>query len=90
MARDHRLVITLEDGVRAGGVGDAVAKAMRDAGVYTPLRDLGVPLDWHPHGTRAEILTDLGLTAADVTRETLAVLASLAPVAAPAPADARI
>jgi 1-deoxy-D-xylulose-5-phosphate synthase len=86
MAREHRLVVTLEDGVRAGGVGDAVAKAMRDAGVYTPLRDLGVALDWHPHGTRAEILADLGLTAADVADATLATLASLPPV----DADARV
>ena len=36
-----------------GGVGDALAKALRDADVRVPLRDLGVPADWHPHGTRA-------------------------------------
>jgi 1-deoxy-D-xylulose-5-phosphate synthase len=66
MARDHRLVVTVEDGVRAGGVGDALAKALRDAGVPVPLRDLGVPVGWHPHGSRAELLEDLGLTAPEV------------------------
>ncbi|HEX6969611.1 MAG TPA: 1-deoxy-D-xylulose-5-phosphate synthase [Micromonosporaceae bacterium] len=69
MAAAHRLVVTVEDGVRAGGVGDALAQAMRDADVRVPLRDLGVPAAWHPHGTRAQILADLGLTAQDVARD---------------------
>ncbi|BCB87860.1 1-deoxy-D-xylulose-5-phosphate synthase [Phytohabitans suffuscus] len=69
LARDHRLVVTVEDGVRAGGVGDAVAKALRDADVDVPVRDLGVPVAWHAHGSRAQILADLGLTAQDVARE---------------------
>ena len=69
LARDHRLVVTVEDGVRTGGVGDAVAKALRDADVWVPLRDIGIPQDWHPHGSRPEILADLGLTAQDVARQ---------------------
>jgi len=77
MAREHALVVTLEDGVRTGGVGDALAKAMRDGGVRTPLRDLGIAADWHPHGTRSEILADLGLTGADVAREVLAALSDV-------------
>jgi 1-deoxy-D-xylulose-5-phosphate synthase len=68
LGREHRLVVTLEDGVRNGGVGDALAKALRDAEVDVPLRDIGVPNDWHPHGTRAQILADLGITVQDVTR----------------------
>jgi 1-deoxy-D-xylulose-5-phosphate synthase len=66
LAAGHRLVVTVEDGVRTGGVGDALAKALRDADVWVPLRDIGVPQGWHPHGTRQEILADLGLTAAEV------------------------
>ncbi|ROT32903.1 1-deoxy-D-xylulose-5-phosphate synthase [Micromonospora sp. HM5-17] len=69
LAEAHRLVVTVEDGVRAGGVGDALAKAMRDADVRVPLRDLGVPVAWHPHGSRGQILADLGLTAQDVARD---------------------
>jgi 1-deoxy-D-xylulose-5-phosphate synthase len=69
LSRGHRLVVTLEDGIRAGGVGDAVASALRDAGVAVPLRDFGVPAGFHPHGTRAEILTALGLTAQDIARD---------------------
>jgi len=68
LARQYRLVVTLEDGVRAGGVGDAVASMLRDRGVDVPLRDFGVPAGFHPHGTRAEILASLGLTAQDIAR----------------------
>jgi len=77
LAAGHRLVITLEDGMRAGGVGDAVASALRDAGVEVPLRDFGVPAGFHPHGTRGEILAALGLTAQDVAREVIAWVAKL-------------
>ncbi|MFS8499359.1 MAG: 1-deoxy-D-xylulose-5-phosphate synthase, partial [Micromonosporaceae bacterium] len=69
LARDHRLVVTVEDGVVAGGIGDAVAATLRQAGLAVPVRTLGVPVDWHPHGSRAEILADLGLTAQDVARD---------------------
>ncbi|SNY49479.1 1-deoxy-D-xylulose-5-phosphate synthase [Paractinoplanes atraurantiacus] len=71
LAAQHRRVVTIEDGIRAGGVGDAVAAALRDADVEVPLRDFGVPAGWHPHGTRAEILTSLGLTAQDIAREVI-------------------
>jgi 1-deoxy-D-xylulose-5-phosphate synthase len=69
LAAGHRLVVTVEDGVRDGGVGDAVAKALREADVRVPVRDIGVPRGWHPHGSRAQILSDLGLTAQDVARD---------------------
>nr|WP_073251269.1 1-deoxy-D-xylulose-5-phosphate synthase [Cryptosporangium aurantiacum] len=69
MAREAALVVSLEDGVRAGGIGTALAQTLSDAGVGVPVRDLGVPAEWHPHGTRGEILADLGLTAQDIARQ---------------------
>ncbi|HEY3009370.1 MAG TPA: 1-deoxy-D-xylulose-5-phosphate synthase [Micromonosporaceae bacterium] len=68
-AKRHRLVVSVEDGVRTGGVGEALAGLLRDAGVAVPVHNVGVPPDWHPHGSRPEILADLGLTPQDVARE---------------------
>jgi 1-deoxy-D-xylulose-5-phosphate synthase len=68
LAAAHRLVVTVEDGVRAGGFGTALAQKLADAEVPTPVRDVAVPVGFHPHGSRAEVLADLGLTAQDVAR----------------------
>jgi 1-deoxy-D-xylulose-5-phosphate synthase len=90
LARGHRLVVTVEDGVRNGGIGDALAKALREADVPVPLRDLGVAADWHPHGSRADLLADLGLTAQDVARDVTGWITALdAPSPTPATPDGR-
>jgi 1-deoxy-D-xylulose-5-phosphate synthase len=66
LAASHRVVVSVEDGVRAGGFGTALAQALTDAGTAVPVRDLGVATGWHPHGSRNQLLADLGLTAGDV------------------------
>ena len=68
LARQHRLVVTVEDSGRHGGFGWALAAALRDAGVDVPLRDLGIPQRFLDHASRAEVLAELGLTAQDVAR----------------------
>ena len=77
MARDHRCVVTVEDNVRAGGVGSAVAQALRDARVAVPLRDFGIPARFLDHAKRAEILTEIGLTAQDIARDIVETVSSL-------------
>jgi 1-deoxy-D-xylulose-5-phosphate synthase len=85
LARAHRLVVVAEDGVRTGGVGAGVAQLLRDSGVETPVREVGVEPGWHPHGTRAEILQDLGLTAQDVARQVTGWVSALDHEGQPAP-----
>ena len=77
MASDHRCVVTVEDNVRVGGVGSAVAQALRDARVDVPLRDFGIPARFLDHAKRAEILTEIGLTAQDIARDVLETVSSL-------------
>jgi 1-deoxy-D-xylulose-5-phosphate synthase len=77
LAARHRLVVVVEYVVRTGGVGTAVAQLLRDHGVDTPVREIGVEPDWYPHGSRPEILADLGLTAPDVADRVAGWLASL-------------
>ncbi|MGH3948617.1 MAG: 1-deoxy-D-xylulose-5-phosphate synthase [Pseudonocardiaceae bacterium] len=67
-ARQHRLVVTVEDSGRHGGFGSALAAALRDADCDVPLRDLAVPQRFQPHASRGEVLASLGLTAQDVAR----------------------
>jgi 1-deoxy-D-xylulose-5-phosphate synthase len=71
LAAAHQVVVTVEDGIRSGGVGEAIAATLRDAGVPTPIHNVGVPVGFHPHGSRGELLTELGLTAQDVARDAI-------------------
>ncbi len=66
LARDHRWVVTVEDGGRSGGVGAAVADRLGDSGI--PVRVLGIPQAFLEPGPRAELHADLGLTAQAVAR----------------------
>jgi 1-deoxy-D-xylulose-5-phosphate synthase len=68
IAAEHRLVVTVEDSGRHGGFGWTLAAAMRDAGVDVPMRDLAVPQRFLEHGSRSEVLAQVGLTAQDVAR----------------------
>jgi 1-deoxy-D-xylulose-5-phosphate synthase len=76
MAAGVRAVVVVEDGLR-GGVSGAIAAALRDAGVSTPLRDFGLPSEFLEHGTRAEILAQHGLTAQHISRATVELVAML-------------
>jgi 1-deoxy-D-xylulose-5-phosphate synthase len=89
MAADHRCVVVVEDGVRSGGVAGAVTLALRDARVPTPVRSFGVPVEFLDHGTRAEVLLEIGLTPQEIARDIVETVASLeAPVEHRAPSDA--
>ncbi|TNM68917.1 1-deoxy-D-xylulose-5-phosphate synthase [Streptomyces sp. NP160] len=68
LARHHRLVLTVEDGVRTGGVGSCTAQALADAGVDVPTSAVGVPVRFWEHGSRAQVLAAAGLTAQDIAR----------------------
>jgi 1-deoxy-D-xylulose-5-phosphate synthase len=74
LAARHRLVVTVEDGVRSGGVGAALAMACADEDVATPVRVVGLPKDFLAAGGRDQILGLAGTTAADVVAVAVAEL----------------
>jgi len=88
LAAQHRLVITLEDGIRVGGVGTRIRQDLRAAGVDTAVDELGLPDAFLEHATREQIFEDAGLTAQRIARDVVAqVLGSRIPVARPLPDD---
>ena len=85
---EHRIVITIEDGVRVAGIGTRIRQDLRAAGVDTPLTELGLPDEFLDHGSREEILERVGLTPQDIARDVVSqVLGSKIPVARPLPGE---
>ena len=81
LAAGHRLVVTVEDGGRAGGVGTTLTQALQDRDCDVPVRAVGLPQQFFDHGSRGQVLADAGLTEQDVARriaEWTAVLAERA------------
>lgn len=72
MSAEHRLVVTIEDGIKVGGIGTRVRQDLRDAQVDTALTEIGLPDEFIDHATRNEILEDAGLTAQAIARDIVA------------------
>jgi 1-deoxy-D-xylulose-5-phosphate synthase len=68
LAGMHRLVVTVEDGGRAGGVGTTLSQVLQDRQVDVPVRSVGLPQAFLEHGSRGQVLADCGLTEQDVAR----------------------
>ncbi|WP_405721726.1 1-deoxy-D-xylulose-5-phosphate synthase [Streptomyces sp. NBC_01537] len=77
LAARHRVVVTVEDNGRVGGVGSAISQALRDAGVDVPLRDFGIPQQFLDHASRKEIMAEIGLTAPDIARQVTGLVSKL-------------
>jgi 1-deoxy-D-xylulose-5-phosphate synthase len=71
LAHSHRLVVTIEDNGVVGGVGAAVAGRLREDGCDTPVRTIGIPQRFLDHGTRAQVLTEVGLTAQQIGHQVI-------------------
>jgi 1-deoxy-D-xylulose-5-phosphate synthase len=80
LATAHRLVVAVSDSGTHGGFGSALAGALRAAECDVPLRDLAVPQRFLDHGSRADVLNAIGLTAQDVARRVTEWAAALSGV----------
>jgi 1-deoxy-D-xylulose-5-phosphate synthase len=86
LARDHRIVVSIEDGIRVGGVGTRIRQELRAAGVDTAVDEIGLPDEFLDHASRGEILKDVGLTSQDIARNLVSqVMGMKVPVARPLP-----
>ncbi len=75
LARDHELVITIEDNGVVGGCGSRLSQELRHADVSTPLREFGIEQKFLDHGSRAEVLERIGLTPQRIARYAVEAIA---------------
>ncbi len=68
LARDHRLVVCVEDNGRVGGCGSTLLQLLNDEQVDTPVRLHGIPQEFLDHAKRDAILERIGLTAQSLAR----------------------
>jgi 1-deoxy-D-xylulose-5-phosphate synthase len=86
LSASHRIVVSIEDGVRVAGIGTRIRQDLRAAGVDTAVTELGLPDEFLDHGTRDQILERVGLTPQQIARDLVSqVLGSKIPVARPLP-----
>lgn len=79
MAREHDLIITIEDGSIAGGAGSAISELLNEARIYKPIKHFGISDHFPEHGEREEILHDYGLHKAGLVEEIDQIIAELSP-----------
>ncbi len=79
LAAQARLVATVEDNGLAGGFGDAVCRLLRDADVRTPVRTFGLPQRFLDHGSRDQVLDEVGLVPQHLARQITEAVARLDP-----------
>jgi 1-deoxy-D-xylulose-5-phosphate synthase len=72
----HGLVVVVEDGVVAGGVGSAVSRELRSRGIAVPVCDAALPQQFLRHGRRPDVLAAAGLSAQEVARRVVEAAAS--------------
>ena len=61
VGKKFKRIITLEDGVRNGGLGTAVTEWMNDHGYYPQITRMGLPDQFVEHGTVAELQHIVGI-----------------------------
>jgi 1-deoxy-D-xylulose-5-phosphate synthase len=89
LAAEHRIVVTIEDGIRVGGIGTRVRQDLREAGIDTAVDELGLPDAFIDHASREQLLEEAGLTPQKLARDLVAqVHRSRVPIARPLPDDA--
>lgn len=74
LAREHRLLVSIEDGVRVGGIGTRIRQDLREAGVDTAVTEIGLPDEFLEHGSRGDILKRVRLTAPDIATDVQAMV----------------
>ena len=68
VGQKFKRIVTVEDGVRTGGLGTAVLEWMSDHGYSPSITRLGLPDNFVEHGTVAELRKIVGLDPESIKR----------------------
>ncbi|OIR11346.1 1-deoxy-D-xylulose-5-phosphate synthase [mine drainage metagenome] len=68
LAREHALLVTVEENAIQGGAGSAVAECLARHGIVAAMLHLGLPDEFLEQGDPARMLADCGLDAAGIAR----------------------
>jgi 1-deoxy-D-xylulose-5-phosphate synthase len=68
LAREHSLLVSVEENAVIGGAGAEVARVLEEIGSATPLMRLGLPDRFIDHGDHARLLSELGLDCEGILR----------------------
>ena len=62
ICNNHDKIVTIEEGCLSGGFGSAVSAFLHDNNLENKLHRIGIPDNFVEHGTRDELLAELGLS----------------------------
>ena len=74
LAAEHDLLVTVEEGVLAGGFGSAVWETLNDAGVTPRILRVGLPDEYVTHGKPALLHEQVGFTGERIAERVAAAL----------------
>jgi 1-deoxy-D-xylulose-5-phosphate synthase len=75
LAAEHDLLVTVEEGVLAGGFGSAVWETLSDAGIAPRILRVGLPDRYVTHGTPALLHEEVGFTGQRIAERVEAAVA---------------
>jgi len=76
LAAEHELLVTVEEGVLAGGFGSAVWETLSDSGVVPRILRVGLPDDYVTHGAPALLHKQVGFTGPRIAERIEAAIAA--------------
>lgn len=73
IGKRFKFIVTLEDNCKFGGFGSRVLEVLNNNGLKSILNIMGLPEEFIPHGSRNELLRNLGLDSDSVVRNILKI-----------------
>lgn len=77
MARQHKLLVTIEENAIMGGAGSAINEVLSAARLEVATLNLGLPDSFPHHGKASEILSDFNLDSAGIKQSVIARMSEL-------------